>query len=59
MKQEVQVADHHRGVNLVEEDSRPEEEGEGEMLGVITVENGDTCHGIVLITNQQAREVKM
>ena len=59
MKQEVQVADHHRGVNLVEEDSRPEEEGEEEMLGVILVDNGDTCRRTVLIKNQQARGVKM
>jgi len=59
LKQEVQAADHHRWVNLVEGDSRPEEEGEEEMLGVIPVENGDTCRGTVLITNQQARGVQM
>ena len=59
MKHEVQVADHHRWVSLVEEDSRLEEEGEEEMLGVIPVENGDICRGTVLITSQQARGVQM
>lgn len=51
MKQEAQVVDHHRGVNLVEEDSHPEEEREEEMLDVVPMENGDACRGTVLIKN--------
>lgn len=51
MKQEAQVANQHRGMELTEEDSCPEEEGEEEMLDVIPVDNGGTCCGTVLITN--------
>jgi len=59
MKQEAQVANHHRGENLAEEDLCPEEEGKEEIFGVIHVENGDTCHGTILITNSQVIGLRM
>lgn len=55
MKQAAQVENHQRGENLTEEDLHPEEEFEEEMFGVTHVENGDMCHGTVLIINQQVR----
>ena len=57
MKQEVRVADHRKEETLVEEDLYPQEEAEGEKFGVTDVENGDTDHGTVLITNQQISEM--
>jgi len=48
MKQEVQVADHHREDILIEEYLCPEEE----IFGVTRVENEDMYHGTILITEQ-------
>eukprot|EP00253_Pinus_taeda_P035035 PITA_35035 len=59
MKQAAQVADHHRGENLTEEDFHLEEEAKEEMFGVTHVENGDMCHGTALIINQQVRGMRM
>ncbi len=55
LKQEVQVVDHHREENLVEEDLHPEEEAEEEKFGVTHVENGDMDHVSVLIIKYQIR----
>jgi len=49
VKQEVQVVDHHREENLVEEDFHPEEEVEEEKFSVTHVENEDIDHGTILI----------
>ena len=57
MKQEAQVADHHREETLVEEGLYPEVETEEEKFGVIHWVNGDMGHGFVLIINQQLREM--
>lgn len=59
MKQEDQVADHHRGENLTEEYLYPKDEDEEEIFDVIHVENGDICHGTILIINQQVRGMRM
>ena len=59
VKQEVQVVDRHKEENLVEEYLHPEEEVEEDIFGVIHVENGDMCHGTVLIINQQVRGIQM
>ena len=49
MKQEVQVVDHHREENLVEEDLHLEEEAEEEQFGVTHVENRDMDRTILII----------
>lgn len=51
MKEVAQVVDHHGEENLIEEDLCPKEEADEEIFGVIHVENGDMCHGTVLIIN--------
>lgn len=55
MKQAAKVANHHKGENLTEEDLHREEETKEEMFGVTNVENGDMCHGTILIINQQVK----
>ena len=57
MKQEVRVADHHKEETLVEEYLNPEAEVEEQKFGATHVENGDTNHGIFLITNQQSNRM--
>ena len=57
MKQEAQVADHHREETLVKEGLYPEVEAEEEKLCAIHVVNGDMGHGTFLIINQQLREM--
>ena len=51
MKQEVRVVDRRREETLVEGDLHPEVEAEEEKFSVTHMENGDTDHGTVLITN--------
>ena len=59
MKQVVQVADHQREAILIEEDFHPEEEAKVKIFGATHVDNGDMCHGIVLIINKQVRGMRM
>jgi len=55
MKQEIQVANHHREGILIEEYLRLEEEAEEEIFGVTLVDNWDMCRGTVLLINQQVK----
>ena len=57
MKQEVQVADHHREETLVEEGLYLEVEAEEEIFGALHMVSGDMGHGTVLIISQQPREM--